>query len=182
MKGSRAVAASREPTLRYVSHEEFVEDVEAVGRALESDGWRPTFLVGIGRGGLVPAAYISHLADIPMLSVDHSSKVFGFGDELLGKVCDLLVDDHRILFIDDINDSGSTISYIRNAVASRCPDGARLRFAVLIDNIRSVAQVEYRSRTIDRSIEKDWFVFPWEAVARREAVIREAEAVPARLA
>ena len=176
------MAAPTEPTLHYISHDEFLNDVEAVGRAIQGDGWRPHYLVGIGRGGLVPAAYLSHLAEVPMLSIDHSSKVFGFGDDLLGKLGDLLAGDHRILFIDDMNDSGSTISYIRQAVARYCGEGDRVRFAVLIDNRRSMARVEYRSRTIDRSVDKSWFVFPWEAVATREALIGEANEVPERLA
>ena len=37
----------------------------------------------IGRGGLVPAAYLSHRTGIQMLSVDHSSGEAGFGDDPL---------------------------------------------------------------------------------------------------
>ena len=61
-------------------------EVETLARLLEADSWRPDFLVGIGRGGLVPAAYLSHRTGIQMLSVDHSSGEAGFGDELLEKL------------------------------------------------------------------------------------------------
>ena len=57
-----------------------------------------------------------------------------------------------------------------------------VRYAVLIDNVASAERVEYRARTIDRRITKDWFVFPWEAVADRESVLRDATAVPERIA
>ncbi len=175
------VTASFEPTLRYISHDAFLHDVETVARAVEAAAWRPDFLVGIGRGGLIPAAYLSHRIDIPMLSVDHSSKVFSFGDELLGKLGDQIDGGTNILFVDDINDSGSTIRYIREALARAGEVTDRVRFAVLIDNIRSAARVDYSSRAIDRLVDKDWFVFPWEAVASRRTLVAEAREVPERL-
>jgi uncharacterized protein len=176
------VTAPASPTLRYISHDDFLRDVEGVAAAIDGSGWRPDFLVGIGRGGLIPAAYLSHRLDIPMLSIDHSSKVFGFGDELLGKLAALIGEGRRVLFVDDINDSGSTIAYVRDKIAGLGSAMDRLGFAVLIDNVRSVARVEYRSRTIDRAVDKDWFVFPWEAVAPRATLIEEALEVPERLA
>ena len=175
------MTASPDPILRYISHDAFLRDVETVARAVESAAWFPDFLVGIGRGGLVPAAYLSHRLDIPMLSVDHSSKVFGFGDELLGKLTGQIAEGTKFLFVDDINDSGSTLRYIRDALARVGGMTDRVRLAVLIDNIRSVTRVDYGSRTIDRSVDKDWFVFPWEAVAPRRTLIAEAQEVPERL-
>ena len=56
------------PQLSYIAYETFLADVEAVGEKLKADGWRPDFLIGIGRGGLVPAAYLSHRLGIAMLS------------------------------------------------------------------------------------------------------------------
>ena len=58
----------------------------------------------------------------------------------------------------------------------------RVRFAVLIYNSRSAARVDYRARTIDRAVDKDWFVFPCEAVATRRRLLAEAREVPERLA
>jgi hypothetical protein len=57
-----------------------------------------------------------------------------------------------------------------------------VRFATLIDNTASAEQVDYRHRTIDRRETKDWFVFPWEAVAPPAAIEDDAAAVPERIA
>ena len=43
-----------EPTLFYIPYQRFLDELEAVAQAIEGDEWRPDFLVGIGRGGLVP--------------------------------------------------------------------------------------------------------------------------------
>lgn len=168
--------------LFYVEYDRFLRDLEELARQLEGDEWRPDFLVGVGRGGLVPAAYLSHRVDIPMLSVDHSSGEACFADELLQKLADKGKAGTRILIIDDINDSGSTISYLRRELASHgCPE-EHLRVAVLLDNVRSKAQVDYRAGEIDRATDKRWFVFPWEAVATRATLLDEALEVPERLA
>lgn len=169
------------PELAYIAFETFLDDVEAVARRLLDGGWRPDFLVGIGRGGLVPAAFLSHRLDIAMLSVDISSGEPGFADELLEKLVAKLRGGERLLIVDDINDSGTTIASLRAALEAQGADEAHLRVAVLIDNVSSRAKAEYWSRRIDRRADKRWFVFPWEAVATRATLIEESQEVPERL-
>ena len=174
--------APTEPTLFYIPYERFLADLEAVAVQIEADDWQPDFLVGIGRGGLVPAAFLSHRTGIAMLSVDHSSGEPGFADELLDKLAAKIMAGRRILIVDDINDSGGTIAYLRAAIEAKGADAAGLRVAVLINNLRSKAKTEYRGAEIDRDRDKRWFVFPWEAVAPPATLAVEAVAVPERLA
>jgi uncharacterized protein len=177
------MAQPAEPVLSYIPYEQFLADVEAVAKQIEADDWRPDFLVGIGRGGLVPAAYLSHRTAMAMLSVDHSSGETGFAGELLAKLAAKIERGSRILIVDDINDSGGTIACLRQAIEERVgADSDRLRIAVLVNNIRSRARVEYHARLIDRSVDKRWFVFPWEAMAPPATLAVEAVAVPERLA
>jgi hypoxanthine phosphoribosyltransferase len=170
-----------QPELFYIGHDRFLADVEAVAQRIEADAWRPDFLVGIGRGGLVPAAYLSHRTGIPMLSVDHSSGESGFADELLAKLAAKMRGGFNLLIVDDINDSGTTIAFLRDAIAAHGGIADRLRVAVLINNIRSRARADYWSEAIDRAADKRWFVFPWEAVAPRETLVEEANEIPERL-
>ncbi|MEA3001600.1 MAG: uncharacterized protein QOH81_388, partial [Sphingomonadales bacterium] len=78
-------------------------------------------------------------------------------------------------------DSGTTIASLRGALEAQGADDARLRVAVLIDNVSSRAKAEYWSRRIDRRKDKSWFVFPWEAVAPRATLIEDSQQVPERL-
>jgi len=171
-----------QPDLSFIPYPEFVADVQAVAAALEADRWKPDHIVGIGRGGLVPAAYLSHRTGISLLSVDYSSGVPSFAEELMEKLALATRAGRTILLVDDINDSGSTIEALRKSLIDHGAEERCVRVAVLIDNLRSRAKVDYRSRTIDRSSDKRWFVFPWEAMAERRTLIEEAEAVPERLA
>jgi hypoxanthine phosphoribosyltransferase len=171
-----------EPVFHPISYEAFLADLEAVARAIEQTTWRPDYLVGIGRGGLVPAAFLSHRLGLAMLSVDHSSKVHDFADALLEKVAGRIGQGEHILFVDDINDSGATITHLRDQIARHCEPMDRCRVAVLIDNVRSMASVDFFARRIDRAVTKDWFVFPWESVATRAALLGDAAEVPGRIA
>ncbi|MDQ0250640.1 hypoxanthine phosphoribosyltransferase [Sphingomonas kyeonggiensis] len=164
----------------HFTHDEMVAGVHAIAEAAEA--WTPTLLVGIGRGGLTPAVFLSHRMGLPLVSIDHSTRIAQFGEELVAVLARRTRDGDRLLFVEDINDSGRTIGEIRNALAGEGAIASRIRFAVLLDNVRSSQRVDYRSRQIDRSVDKDWFVFPWEAMAPRETLAVEAMEVPERLA
>ena len=170
------------PTFSPISYEQFLADVEALARSLAAEEWTPDFLIGIGRGGLVPACYLSHRTGIPLLSVDHSAGEAGFGDELLDKLAAKIKAGQRLLIVDDINDSGGTIAYLRAAIEAKSGDPTGLRVAVLVDNVRSKAKADYRGSAIDRSLDKSWFIFPWEALGTAETLAADAAAVPERLA
>jgi hypoxanthine phosphoribosyltransferase len=170
------------PVFTPISHDDVVAAIHALANAIEAGGWQPDFIIGIGRGGLAPAVYLSHAIGLPMLSVDYSSQVEDFADAPLLRLAARTQAGERLLFLDDINDSGRTIAHIRAAFATAGATDAVLRFATLIDNVNSAERVEYRARTIDRRTTKDWFVFPWEAVAPAASIEEDAAAVPDRIA
>jgi len=172
-----------EPELHYLEYyEEFLAKVRLLSRRIRESAWAPEFVIGVGRGGLVPAVYISHQLSLPMLSIDHSARVPGFADELLAKVATMSAAGTRLLFVDDINDSGGTIQYIRELLETNGCAGDNLRFAVLITNHGSRSTVDYWTDEIDRAEDKRWFVFPWESVSSKDVIVEEAHAVPERLA
>ena len=170
------------PDFAPITHETFVADVLAIAATLADDDWKPHWLVGVGRGGLVPGAYLSQATGIQLLSVDVSSKHISFADELLVKLAAETRAGQRLLIVDDINDSGKTIGYLRRAISEAGGVADHVRVAVLINNIRSHAHVDYCSRTIDRATDKRWFVFPWEALAPETQLVDDAADVPERLA
>jgi hypothetical protein len=169
------------PELFPISHEVFVADVRAIAAKLAADNWSPDYLIGVGRGGLVPGAYLSHAVGMTLLSVDYSSQDFGFADELIHKLAYRTRQGEKLLVVDDINDSGRTIDQFRSALLRFGGVAKHVRVAVLLNNIRSSATADYWAREIDRSTDKRWFVFPWEAMAPTEVVVEAALEVPERL-
>ncbi|MGI4731825.1 MAG: phosphoribosyltransferase [Janthinobacterium lividum] len=175
-------ASHPSPIFAPVAHETMVANVRALAAALASDEWAPAWLIGIGRGGLVPAVFLSHAAGLPMLSVDFSGQVVDDAGAVLARLAARAAAGERLLFLDDINDSGRTIGRLRMLLAEAGAPADAIRFAVLIDNVASAERVDYAARTIDRAVTKDWFVFPWEAMAPGAAIEADAAEVPERIA
>jgi hypoxanthine phosphoribosyltransferase len=79
----------------------------------------------------------------------------------------------KILIVDDINDSGATLSWIKSDWPSGClPDDDKwkdiwnksVRVAVLYDNevSESTLEVDYSAENINKFNDPQWIVFPWE--------------------
>lgn len=169
-----------EPILTDIVMERYLAQIEALADAVVASRWRPDWIVGVGRGGLTPATWLSHALGRPMLSVDLSAQLPAFADALLDALRLRTEAGERLLVVDDINDSGRTILRLRAALGDA--DAAVLRVAVLIDNVRSGARVDYSAETIDRAVTKDWFVFPWEKMASRASILADWGEEPDRTA
>ena len=125
------------------------QDVEkaCVNIALQmyKDAWRPDYIVGITRGGNVPATILSNMLNIrcEALKVSlrdddsecesncwMSSDAFGYIDEEEREVYKSRWDLNKrkkILIVDDINDTGATFNWIKQDWQSSClpqEDGA----------------------------------------------------------
>lgn len=123
-----------------------------ISRQINISGWRPDYIVGISRGGLIPAVMLSHYLDIPMKPLQVSLRDggecvsdCGMAEDALGypKQERFVADAHdiasildaagslleegdnykNILMVDDINDTGATFNWIINDWPKGClPD------------------------------------------------------------
>lgn len=170
--------------------------VNVINNLMFADAWRPDAIVGLTRGGLTPAVIMSNMTGIPMLALDVRFR--DVDDEIVtGPESNLWLaemaygydenDDYNpemglfktnsdkvknILIVDDINDKGQTLQWIKDDWRSGClPDSpvwddvwhTNVRFATLIDNLGSnFNEVDYTALEIDKRDDPVWVVFPWE--------------------
>lgn len=182
----------------YVSWNDVQRQVQELIRQMWRDGWQPDYVVGITRGGLVPANLISQYLGCQM----HTLKVtLRDGQEMDCETNAWMSEDaygyvpqserteemptyshisrrKNILLVDDINDSGATLTWIKNDWQSSClpKDPAwqdvwnnNVRVAVLYENQGSASalDVDYCAETINKIDDPQWIVFPWEEWWRR---------------
>lgn len=154
------------------------------------DLWRPDYIVGLTRGGNIPATIISHMLDVRCESLKVSFRDGGecesncwMAEDAFGYVPFEEQDLYKsrwdparrsnILVVDDINDTGATLEWIEKDWRSSClPNedagwgnvfGGNVRFAVLTNNLSSnFDNISYYSHEVNKAENDVWLVYPWE--------------------
>jgi hypoxanthine phosphoribosyltransferase len=161
-----------------------------IAKQMNVHNWRPDYIVGLTRGGLVPANLLSQYTDIKMHTLNvslrdgHESEsnlwmaedAFGYiqqeDREKNGGLTSSSKYRKKILIVDDINDQGSTINWIKKDWQNSClPNdpawdeiwGDNVRFAVLTHNWSSTFKdPDYYVWEVNKKEEDCWLVYPWE--------------------
>ena len=132
-----------------INHHELSRLVSKICRDITLSNWRPDYVVGITRGGLIPAVMISHYFGVPCETLKVSLRDGGecesnlwMAEDALGypknertvedendigsileAASDLLENSapyKNILIVDDINDTGATFNWIMKDWPSGC--------------------------------------------------------------
>lgn len=127
--------------------DQFDEFVDFLAGMMLNDPWVPSCIVGLARGGLPLAVALSHRLDVPMHAVTFQTRD--------GEQQDTFVCPPNALVVDDINDSGLTLTEFMK------DQDDTVRTAVLINKDESVYNAYYVAwlSPYDNDV---WFEFPWE--------------------
>lgn len=118
-------------------------------------GWTPDYVIGVKRGGLVPAVKLSHVLNKPLLILNCQLRD---SEDLCVKLLEEIPEDENLLVVDDICDSGETFEKI----SRKLKNYKEIKFCALYNNIRQNFLTDYKARKIDRERDKRWITFPWE--------------------
>lgn len=126
---------------------------------------KPDVILGIARGGLVPAVQLSHYFNVPLVTARISLRDANHIEDL-SNVAELVKAGKRVLLVDDICDSGATLKVIRDILLALVDEetlDANFKSLVLWNNPSQDAfTADYFARTIDRKEDESWIIFPWE--------------------
>jgi hypothetical protein len=128
---------------------------------IAADGFEPSLILGIARGGLLAAGALSYALDLKNAFTMNVEFYTGVDERLpvpmlLPPLPDLVdLEDQRVLIADDVADTGQTLVLVKEFLAGKVREA---RVAVLYEKPRSVVSCEYVWRKTDR-----WIDFPWSS-------------------
>ena len=127
----------------YYQWDQYQEDICSLADELT---FEPSVIIGIARGGCVPAVQLSHLIGKPFKAVTWQTRDGGVKEKY--KV------PEYALIVDDINDSGKTLTQFTANI-----EHDKFATLTLFNKRSSEYKVDFYAREAD---EDKWVCFPWE--------------------
>jgi hypoxanthine phosphoribosyltransferase len=141
---------------------EFEKAIDHIGTAVRAQNEAPYYdaILGVARGGLVPAVALSHYLGAPLFPIRWSNRddnVCEIGQSTIVRV----LKANRILIVEDIVDTGKTfVDLIRylNTLDTQC----QIDTAAIVTNVAQPFTPTYTWKIIDRDKDQRWVNFFWE--------------------
>ena len=144
-----------------LSWEEFGVAARELAGLVVDDGYAPTVVLAIARGGLPVGGAVAYALDVKNCCVINVEYYLGVDERLevpmiLPPALNLVdLAGERVLIVDDVADTGETVRLVADQLRDRV---AAVRTAVLYEKPRSVVACDYVWRRTAR-----WVDFPWSA-------------------
>ena len=126
---------------------------------IRQSGFKPDVVVGITRGGWVPARVLSDFLEIPNLATVRVEFYLGVAETqnepVLTQGVSAAVTGKKVLIVDDVADTGKSLQLAREHVLQQ--GATEVRIATVYRKPWSVIKPDYYE--IETSC---WVVFPWE--------------------
>lgn len=138
---------------------------EGIANQIRMYGIEFDSIVGVSRGGLVPANELSHMLEIPLMPIAYSSKS-GHGDNRDHSNTIPEFRNQTLLIVDDICDSGYTLAELADLYTNSCDMNGDWNNTVYTCCIYYKKQpnpihvTNFSWLTIPENA--PWVIFPWE--------------------
>lgn len=130
-----------------------------LANAVQKSGFIPDIIVGISRGGLIPARIISDLIEIPKLANVAVEFYVGVAKTKLKPVIiqpvSVPVENKKVLLVDDLADTGKSLSLANSYLTAK--GATELKIATIYYKPWSYIIPHYYQKET-----QNWVVFPWE--------------------
>ena len=137
-------------------YNEFDEYCNELYDTLTEKKVKPDLIVGIARGGLIPAVRLSHMFDAPLETIKWQTRD-GSVKENNKTVVNAIAQGLCVVFVDDINDTGTTFQQIKD----HYDDGTNAVFVCVLEKKQSNFKCDYTGALTDT---ERWINFPWEGL------------------
>jgi len=145
-----------------VTWNEIARWTEAVANDVDDSGFSPSVVVGLTRGGWIPARLIcDHLKVKKLYAV--KTEHWGItanndGKALLTQELNTSISDENVLIVDDITDTGESLNLAVEHIRELGP--REIRTATLLHITHSKMAPDYYEIEVPED-DWTWFIFPW---------------------
>ena len=146
----------------YYSYDEMISDCRVIVRDMAHDNFKPDVIIGPGRGAYPFGVMLSHYFEVPFEAFRWQTRDGKIEDsETLQHILSKYK-DKKILIVDDINDTGTTLIGINEVVNGLDFFNQAISYATLFDKESSkFSKVDYTANVVLPDQER-WIVFPYE--------------------
>lgn len=151
---------SNMPKYEFLSFTELSNAMADLCRQVAVDGFKPEFIIGPSRGGLLPGVMLSHYYNIPFYPLEWQTRDGTLQD--INRLSTIINDNKfkNLLLVDDINDSGKTLDSLTKSIYS-FTFGGDMRTATIYTKTTSIVEVDYSVIELTPDNEA-WVIFPYE--------------------
>ena len=146
----------------YYSYDEMISVCRVIVRAMAHDNFKPDVIIGPGRGAYPFGVMLSHYFEVPFEAFRWQTSDGKIEDSETLQHIMSKYKDIKILIVDDINDTGTTLIGINEVVNGLDFFNQSISYATLFDKESSkFSKVDYTANVVLPDQER-WIVFPYE--------------------
>ena len=138
---------------------EIYDYLAEIAERIKKAGIKIDTIVGISRGGLVPARFLSDFLLIPDIEIVSAGFYLGpkkrIEKPIIYTPLSRDVENKTVLLVDDVADTGETLMVVKNHILEK--GAKKVYVAVIYKKPWNKAEIDFYSRETDA-----WIIFPWE--------------------
>jgi len=139
---------------------------------IQGDGYKPDVIIGIARGGLVPARILSDFLETPELAIIQIEYYVSIAqtrqEPILKRSLHTQITDKKALLVDDVSDTGKSLQLAKNHLQQQ--DAKEIKTATLYAKPQTITKPDYYEKQTSH-----WIVFPWDAKETVRKIIQKQE-------
>lgn len=142
----------------FYRHKDFVAGIDQISEEISISDKFYHYIIGICRGGLIPATTLSYRLNIPLIPITINTRGLDPNKPFIElDAIKFIQPTQNVLVVEDIVDTGHTIKILQDNW--RHPN---MDIACLVYNEAQPLQVEYKHKIINKTKDPSWVTFWWD--------------------
>jgi len=156
-----------------LSWEDIISMSMKLASLVKESGFKPDYLIGVARGGLVPLRILSDLFNnnkIFIINVKLYKDIEERSEEVVFvQEIDKDISNHKVLIVDDVADTGITLKAVVDYIKNKLKP-SELKVATIHYKPWSAIKPDYYLEEVT-----EWIVYPWEYIESINSISKKLE-------